>query len=118
MVESKEPNESTKDATPLPFRTDFIGHFDSDNSLDIYQLDVQSPNKLVIEVINQNQIQMNWVLYHEKNFQNPVAYAAFQGQRLFETYMAQPGKYYLYVYNYDHQSGRYQGDGYDRIKKS
>ncbi|MBG9936149.1 collagenase, partial [Bacillus tropicus] len=65
ILESKEPNESIKDATPLPFRTNFIGHFNSNNSLDIYQLNVQSPNQLAIEVINQNQIQMNWILYHE-----------------------------------------------------
>ncbi|MGR6001726.1 hypothetical protein ACT7C7_29600 [Bacillus cereus] len=108
-VESKEPNESIQDATPLPFRTNFIGHFDANNSLDIYQLNVQSPNKLVIEVINQHQIQMNWVLYHEKNLKNPVAYAKFQGQRLFEMYAVQPGKYYLYVYSYDNQSGGYRG---------
>ncbi|QDZ77450.1 pre-peptidase C-terminal domain-containing protein, partial [Bacillus cereus] len=111
IVESKEPNESIQEATPLPFRTNFIGHFDANNSLDIYQLDVQSPTKLAIEVINQNQIQMNWILYYEKNLKNPVAYAKFQGQRLFETYTAQPGKYYLYVYSYDNQSGAggYQG---------
>jgi microbial collagenase len=73
---------------------------------------VQSPTKLAIEVINQNQIQMNWILYYEKKkLKNPVAYAKFQGQRLFETYTAQPGKYYLYVYSYDNQSGAggYQG---------
>ncbi|HDR8449197.1 TPA: collagenase [Bacillus cereus] len=109
IVESKEPNESIQEATPLPFRTNFIGHFDSNNFLDIYQLDVQSPNKLAIAVINQNQIQMNWVLYYEKNLKNPVAYAKFQGQRLFETYTAQPGKYYLYVYSYDNRPGGYQG---------
>ncbi|MBG9579159.1 hypothetical protein ABE42_07975, partial [Bacillus thuringiensis] len=106
---SKEPNESIQEATPLPFRTNFIGHFDANNSLDMYQLNVQSPNKLAIEVINQHQIQMNWVLYHEKNLKNPVAYAKFQGQQLFETYTAQPGKYYLYVYSYDNRPGRYQG---------
>ncbi|WP_439711239.1 hypothetical protein [Bacillus wiedmannii] len=109
IVESKEPNESIQEATPLPFRINFIGHFDANNSLDIYQLNVQLPNKLAIAVINQHQIQMNWVLYHEKNLKNPVAYAKFQGQRLFETYTAQPGKYYLYVYNYDNQPGGYQG---------
>ncbi len=60
---------------------------------------VQSPIKLAIEVINQHQIQMNWALYHETNLNNPVAYARFQEQKLFETYTAQPGKYYLYVYS-------------------
>ncbi|MHB0803396.1 collagenase, partial [Bacillus thuringiensis] len=93
----------------LPFRTNFIGHFDANNSLDIYQLDVQSPTKLAIEVTNQSQIQMNWILYYEKDLKNPVAYATFQGQRLFETYTAQPGKYYLYVYSYDNRPGGYQG---------
>ncbi|MED2997340.1 pre-peptidase C-terminal domain-containing protein, partial [Bacillus tropicus] len=109
ILESKEPNESIKDATPLPFRTNFIGHFNSNNSLDIYQLNVQSPNQLAIEVINQNQIQMNWILYHEKDLKNPVTYATVQGKQLIGTYTAQPGKYYLYVYSYDKRSGGYQG---------
>ncbi|WP_179883961.1 hypothetical protein [Bacillus thuringiensis] len=64
---------------------------------------------MAIEFTNQNQIQMNWILYHEKDLKNPVAYAKLQGQRLFETYTAQPRKYYLYVYNYDNRPGGYPG---------
>lgn len=109
MIVSKEPNDSIQNATPFPFNTSFTGNFNSKNSLDIYQLDVQSPNKLSIEITNQNQIQMNWILYHEKDLENPVTYATVQGQRLIGTYTAQPGKYYLYVYSYDKRPGGYQG---------
>ncbi|PGT56936.1 collagenase [Bacillus cereus] len=109
MIVSKEPNDSIQNATPLPFNTSFTGDFNSKNSLDIYQLDVQSSNKLSIEITNQNQIQMNWILYHEKDLKNPVTYATVQGQQLIGTYTAQPGKYYLYVYSYDQRPGGYQG---------
>ncbi|ANS51755.1 collagenase [Bacillus thuringiensis] len=109
MVVSKEPNDSIQNANLLPFNTSFTGDFHLKNALDIYQLDVQSPTKLSIETTNQNQIQMNWILYHEKDLENPVAYAAVQGRQLTGTYTAQPGKYYLYVYSYDKRSGGYQG---------
>ncbi|OQR53305.1 collagenase [Bacillus sp. CDB3] len=109
MLVSKEPNDSIQNATPLLFHTSFMGRLDSKNSLDIYQLDVQSLNKLSIDITNQNQIQMNWILYSEKDLKNPVVYATFQGQQLMGSYTAQPGKYYLYVYSYDNRPGGYQG---------
>ncbi|HHT7228271.1 TPA: pre-peptidase C-terminal domain-containing protein [Bacillus cereus] len=109
ILVSKEPNDSIKNTTALPLNTNFVGTFDAKNTLDIYQLDVQELKNLTIQITNQNKIQMNWILYHENDLKTPITYATFQGQNLVGTYRAQPGEYYLYVYNYDKNPGGYQG---------
>lgn len=108
-VVSNEPNESIENATPLPLHTNFIGNFTVKNALDIYQIDIQALSNLSIQITNQNKIKMYWILYRENDLENPVSYARFQGQQLIGSYTAQPGKYYLYVYNSDKQLGGYQG---------
>jgi microbial collagenase len=70
---------------------------------------VAEPRNLHIAVQNENKIGMAWVLHHESNLQQYVAYGKEQGDSIIErSYQAKPGIYYLYVYKYTNQNGTYQ----------
>ena len=50
---------------------------------------------------------MTWVLHHESDLNNYVAYGENEGNVVKGTYNAKPGKYYLYVYKYENTDGSY-----------
>ncbi len=50
---------------------------------------------------------MTWVLHHESDLNNYVAYGENEGNVVKGTYNAKPGKYYLYVYKYENKDGSY-----------
>ncbi|MGG4267471.1 collagenase ColA [Peribacillus simplex] len=103
----KEPNNSPEEANVIPFNTLVKGSLIDRDHTDIYKFDVTSPKEIDISVVNDNQIGMTWVLYHEPDIQTYVSYGQVDGNIIKAKYNAKPGKYYLYIYKFDNGNGTY-----------
>ncbi len=68
---------------------------------------MDTAKNLQINVTNENNIGMNWVLYSEADLNNYVTYAQQEGNKLVGSYYTYPGKYYLHVYQYSGGTGNY-----------
>lgn len=101
-----QTEQEQEQATIIPFNKPLKGSL-IDNDTNIYQFDITSPEELDISVVNENQIGMTWVLYHESDMQNYVAYGQEDGDTIKGKFNAEPGKYYLYVYKFDNKNGTY-----------
>ncbi|HEQ3528710.1 TPA: M4 family metallopeptidase [Bacillus cereus] len=106
--QDQEPNQTLEEASILTFPARIKGSLLGDDSLDVYKFTVAEPRNLHIAVQNENKIGMTWVLHHESDLQQYVAYGKEQGDSIIESYQAKPGTYYLYVYKYTNQNGAYQ----------
>ncbi|WP_342503686.1 collagenase [Lysinibacillus sp. FSL L8-0126] len=102
-----EPNNHPEEATMMPFNMLLKGSLLDDDNTDIYQFDVTSPKEIDISVVNENQIGMTWVLYHESDMQNYTSYGQEDGSIIKGKLNAKPGKYYLYIYKFDNENGTY-----------
>ncbi|MES1052541.1 collagenase [Bacillus thuringiensis] len=108
MAVEKEPNNSFDTANPLSLNTLLRGSLSDQDQVDRFVIDVKEPKDLQITVTNEQNLGMNWVLHHESDLNNYVAYATKnEGNELFGKYFAQPGKYYLVVYKYNDGAGNY-----------
>ncbi len=58
-------------------------------------------------MLNENQIGMTWVLYHESDSQNYASFGQEEGNMINGKLHAEPGKYYLYVYKFENENGTY-----------
>ncbi|KEK23343.1 collagenase ColA [Bacillus gaemokensis] len=97
----------SEEGKKISFNTIVKGKLVVPNQTDIYTFEVTSPKELNISVINEQQIGMTWVLHHESDMQNYVAYGQADGNVIKGQYEAKPGKYYLYVYKFDNGNGAY-----------
>ncbi|MET4558956.1 microbial collagenase [Lysinibacillus parviboronicapiens] len=95
-----------EEAKIIPFNMPLKGSLIDDDT-DVYQFEVTSPEEIDISVVNENQIGMTWVLYHESDMQNYASYGQEDGNIIKANYKAEPGKYYLYIYKFDHENGTY-----------
>ncbi|MBG9502400.1 collagenase, partial [Bacillus thuringiensis] len=68
---------------------------------------VTDPKEVDISVVNEQNIGMTWVLYHESDMQNYVACGEDEGNTIKGKFVAKPGKYYLNVYKFDDKNGEY-----------
>ncbi|HAU35850.1 MAG TPA: collagenase, partial [Lysinibacillus sp.] len=102
-----EPNNRPEEATMLPFHTPLSGSLMEDDHTDVYEFNVTSPKEIDISVLNENQIGMTWVLYHESDSQNYASFGQEDGNMINGKLNAKPGKYYLYVYKFENENGTY-----------
>ncbi|MFF2179503.1 collagenase [Lysinibacillus sp. NPDC058147] len=102
-----EPNNLPEEANIIPFNKALKGSLMDDDHTDVYTFDVSSPKEIDISVLNENQIGMTWVLCHESDMRNYVAYGQEDGNSIKGKFNAEPGKYYLYVYKFDNKNGTY-----------
>ncbi|MFJ3390472.1 collagenase [Lysinibacillus sp. NPDC086135] len=102
-----KPNNRPEEATTIPFNMPLKGSLMDDDHTDVYTFDVTSPKEIDIAVVNENQIGMTWVLCHESDMRNYVAYGQEDGNSIKGKYNAKPGKYYLYIYKFDNENGAY-----------
>ncbi|UPW83507.1 collagenase [Lysinibacillus sp. Ag94] len=102
-----EPNNRPEEANMIPFNKSLKGSLMDDDHTDVYTFDVTSPKEIDISVLNENQIGMTWVLCHESDMRNYVAYGQEDGNTIKGKYDAKPGKYYLYIYKFDNENGAY-----------
>ncbi|MBK3496545.1 collagenase ColA [Viridibacillus sp. YIM B01967] len=102
-----EPNNHPEEANMIPFNMLLKGSLIDGDDTDVYKFDVTSPKEIDISVVNENQIGMTWVLYHESDMQNYASYGQEDGNIIKGKYKAEPGKYYLYIYKFDNENGTY-----------
>ncbi|MEN1938203.1 collagenase ColA [Paenibacillus sp. 102] len=107
----KEPNDSFNTANPLSLNTLLRGSLSDQDQVDRFLIDVKDPKDLQITITNEQNLGLNWVLHHESDLNNYVAYATkHEGNKLLGNYYAQPGKYYLVVYKYSGGTGNYTAE--------
>ncbi|PHE85551.1 collagenase ColA [Bacillus pseudomycoides] len=104
----KEPNNSFDTANPLSLNTLLRGSLNNQDQIDRFVIDIREAKDLQITVTNEQNLGLNWVLYHESDLNNYVTYATkYEGNKLLGSYYANPGKYYLSVYKYGSGTGNY-----------
>ncbi|GAB0169943.1 collagenase [Lysinibacillus sp. CTST325] len=109
-------NNHPEEAKIIPFNTPLKGSLIDDNDTDVYTFDVTSPEEIDISVLNENQIGMTWVLYHESDMQNYVSFGQEDGNSIKGKLTAEPGKYYLYIYKFDNENGTYTVNVQNEVK--
>ncbi|MFV5915466.1 PKD domain-containing protein, partial [Bacillus cereus] len=99
--------ESHEEEKVLPFNTLVKGNLITPDQTDVYTFNVTDPKEVDISVVNEQNIGMTWVLYHESDMQNYVACGEDEGNVIKGKFTAKPGKYYLNVYKFDDKNGEY-----------
>ena len=74
----------------LPFNKLVKGNLIAPDQTDVYTFDVTVP-KVDISVVNEQNIGMTWVLYHESDMQNYVACGEDEGNAIKGKFVAKPG---------------------------
>ncbi|PQZ46624.1 MULTISPECIES: collagenase ColA [Bacillus] len=104
----KEPNNSFDTTNPLSLNVLLRGSLNDQDQVDRFAIDIKEAKDLQITVTNEQNLGLNWVLYHESDLNNYAAYATkYEGNKLLGNYYAKPGKYYLSVYKYGGGTGNY-----------
>ena len=107
QVTENEPNNEPKQANKVNFHTSMKGTLHNSDNVDVFTFQIDSPENINISLLNEKNIGMTWVLQHESDLNNYVAYGENDGNVVKGTYNAKPGKYYLYVYKYENKDGSY-----------
>ncbi|WP_425594310.1 S8 family peptidase [Bacillus cereus] len=107
QVTENEPNNEPRQANKVNFHTPVKGMLHNSDRVDVFTFQIDSPENINISLLNEQNIGMTWVLHHESDLNNYVAYGENEGNVVKGTYNAKPGKYYLYVYKYENTDGSY-----------
>ncbi|HDR8053484.1 TPA: S8 family serine peptidase [Bacillus cereus] len=107
QVTENEPNNEPRQANKVNFHTPVKGTLHNSDRVDVFTFQIDSPENINISLLNEQNIGMTWVLHHESDLNNYVAYGENEGNVVKGTYNAKPGKYYLYVYKYENKDGSY-----------
>ncbi|MEZ2326012.1 S8 family serine peptidase [Bacillus tropicus] len=107
QVTENEPNNERIQANKVNFHTPMKGTLYNSDRVDVFTFQIDSPENITISILNEQNIGMTWVLHHELDLNNYVAYGENEGNVVKGTYNAKPGKYYLYVYKYENKDGSY-----------
>ncbi|MDA1762046.1 collagenase ColA [Bacillus cereus] len=98
---------SLEEEKVLQFNTLVKGNLITPDQTDVYTFNVTVPKEVDVSVINEQNIGMTWVLYHESDMQNYVACGEDEGNAIKGKFVAKPGRYYLNVYKFDDKNGEY-----------
>ncbi|PEC85896.1 S8 family peptidase [Bacillus cereus] len=107
QVKENEPNNEPRQANKINIHTPVKGTLHNSDNVDVFTFQIDSPENINISLLNEQNIGMTWVLHHESDLNNYVAYGENEGNVVKGTYNAKPGKYYLYVYKYENKNGSY-----------
>jgi len=109
LTNENESNNSFDTANKISFSKDVTtAKMDNKDGTDIFYFDVASPEKIKITVDNSQNLGINWLVYKESDLSNYVDFAKQNESKLESEYYAEPGRYYLQVYNYsDDTNGSY-----------
>ncbi|HFK1527337.1 TPA: S8 family serine peptidase [Bacillus cereus] len=107
QVTENELNNEPRQANKVNFHTPVKGTLHNSDRVDVFTFQIDSPENINISLLNEQNIGMTWVLHHESDLNNYVAYGENEGNVVKGTYNAKPGKYYLYVYKYENKDGSY-----------
>ena len=104
----KEPNNSFDTANPLSLNALLRGNLNDQDQVDRFAIDIKEAKDLQITVTNEQNLGLNWVLYHESDLNNYAAYATkYEGNKLLEIIMRSQGNIILSVYKYGGGTGNY-----------
>lgn len=76
---------------------------------DVYTFDVIVSEEVDNSVVNEQNIGMTWVFYHESDMQNYVACGEDEGNTIKGKFVAKPEGNYLDVYKFDDINNEYYG---------
>ncbi|HFJ9404549.1 TPA: S8 family serine peptidase [Bacillus paranthracis] len=107
QVIENEPNNERIQANKVNFHTPVKGTLHNSDRVDVFTFQIDYMENIGISLLNEQNIGMTWVLHHESDLNNYVAYGENEGNVVKGTYNAKPGKYYLYVYKYENKDGSY-----------
>jgi len=103
IAETEVNDESSLANGPVGNGIKVSGSFKSNVENDYYYFEITSTNIIDIEVILNGNAQANWLLYHESNLNQYVAYPKNGLKGSYKP--LRTGKYYLVVYNFNGGSG-------------
>ncbi|MRR95059.1 PKD domain-containing protein, partial [Bacillus anthracis] len=107
VKQDPQTGEFHEEEKVLLFNTLVKGNLVTPDQTDVYTFDVTDTKEVDISVVNEQNIGMTWVLYHESDMQNYVACGEDEGNVIKGKFEAKPGKYYLNVYKFDDKNGEY-----------
>ncbi|GMR68196.1 hypothetical protein BAC7755_48650 [Bacillus sp. MN7755] len=107
VKQDPQTGEFHEEEKVLLFNTLVKGNLVTPDQTDVYTFDVTDSKEVDISVVNEQNIGMTWVLYHESDMQNYVACGEDEGNTIKGKFEAKPGKYYLNVYKFDDKNGEY-----------
>lgn len=93
QVTENEPNNEPRQANKVNFHTPVKGMLHNSDRVDVFTFQIDSPENINISLLNEQNIGMTWVLHHESDLNNYVAYGENEGNVVKGTYNAKPGKY-------------------------
>ncbi|MCD3244932.1 collagenase [Clostridium botulinum C] len=112
-----EDSEDKKEITKKDSFENAYGPLTSDNKIsgelkendkDIYYFNVKTPGNVDISVKNKDNAKIAWQVVSEEDKNKSIAYPITRGNFLNGKFNAsKPGKYYIMVYRYSHEKGRY-----------
>ena len=110
-IEEVENNNEFNKAMKIDKNSRVLGSLGKGDLKDIYSIDIEDLQDLDILVENQDNINMNWLLYSEEDLNNYVAYAKMDGNKLSNKCSLEKGKYYLCIYEFGNsEKGHYTLD--------
>lgn len=102
-----EPNDSFDKANVYAKANALMVGSLTEGDQDIYCFDVVEDGKVDINLLNYNNIGVNWLVYAENDKDNYIAYPTTSGTELSGSFDAKKGKYYLAVYKYENETAPY-----------
>ncbi|MGE1027701.1 S8 family peptidase, partial [Bacillus sp. GMs2/2] len=79
QVTENEPNNEPRQANKVNFHTPVKGTLHNSDRVDVFTFQIDSPENINISLLNEQNIGMTWVLHHESDLNNYVAYGENEG---------------------------------------
>ncbi len=86
QVTENEPNNEPRQANKVNFHTPVKGTLHNSDRVDVFTFQIDSPENINISLLNEQNIGMTWVLHHESDLNNYVAYGENEGNVVKGTY--------------------------------
>lgn len=106
-IKEIEPNDSFETANSISLGSVVRGSLNKDDTNDVFSFEIKDPKTIDIVLDNLDGQGINWILYKSTDLNNYVAYPSIENNLLKNTYNADAGLYYLYVYSYDYLDSNY-----------
>ncbi|WP_010299125.1 collagenase [Clostridium senegalense] len=107
IIMESEPNNDFQKANMVELNKIINGNLSDDDNVDIFKFQLDEDKDINIVLNNMNNIGLNWLLYKEEDLDNYVSFAQIDNNIYKNSYKATKGKYYLYVYNFSKDNGKY-----------
>lgn len=106
-IKESEPNDNFETANSISLGKEVKGSLNKDDTNDVFSFEIKDPKTIEIVLDNIDNHGLNWLLYKSDDLNNYVAYPSIENNLLKNTYNADAGLYYLYVYSYDSLDSSY-----------